>query len=213
LQETEYRGTFVFLDPRTASATLSTEQARALGAKPIAKSEKNATANVGMGAVEISSQITGDLYIDDQPMGLLVNGETRKLLGLATGQHDVELRSGPDAKFRQRTQVDAGGIAYVSFGPSPIDASSRTSVGRVEFRTRAFGGEVFLDGLRVGHLNQPGELSVDNVRAGTHVYRIDQARQSSSAQITVKPGEMALVDSTPPDPPQNLKATVVGEGP
>jgi len=71
------------------------------------------------------------------------------------------------------------------------------------------GGEVFIDDfhVHVGRIEKNGRLTVENVVAGQHIYRIDDVKQSESGPALIKPGEM-LYTVMRPSPPTGLTATV-----
>jgi hypothetical protein len=105
--------------------------------------------------------------------------------------------------------VETGRIAYATFGlKSPINESGDVPVGTLVISSEHFlRGEVFIDEFHVGQLEKNGRLTVANVVAGHHSFRIDDVKQSELGQTVVKPGEIQYTVMRP-SPPTGLTVIV-----
>ena len=111
--------------------------------------------------------------------------------------------------------VQSGTISYAVFGlKSPIDNSGTNPVGALILESVVKErGDAFVDDLGVGELPQEGQLTIANLTAGQHTYRIilsggrsDQVLQGS---VTIKPNETTYaVPRVRPGAPTNLLTTV-----
>jgi hypothetical protein len=134
LRESDFRGTFVFLNQGAGAAHLTGDQARALGITPVEKAASEAPTEVATGVVEVN--YTGPpvhLFIDGQDMGGIIGGVTRQFLQQSAGRHEVQIRLVPNITTpteAMEVTVEGGKIAYATFGlKSPIDESGKTPVG------------------------------------------------------------------------------------
>ena len=91
LQEMDYRGTFVFLNPKASTAKLTPDQARSLGVTTIPKGEGGESVDARAGIIEVFSAKGGNIYIDGQNMGGVLGRQTRKFLQQPVGSHRVEV--------------------------------------------------------------------------------------------------------------------------
>ncbi len=217
LQESEYRGTFVFLNPRSTSPVLTDEQAKVLGVTLRPKRQVDTSADTASGVIEVSSPHYGALYLDDQPVGYMIGGKVRQLLQQAPGEHRVRMEAPvrvSETEVRMGNEsitimVENGKISYVAFGSkSPIDDSGTVVVGALVIEsTQKLDGEVLVDDFRVGHLEKNGQLTVAHLTAGEHFYRILGAKESERGTVTIKPNETEYVIHHP-NPPTGLTAVV-----
>ncbi|HEV2198102.1 MAG TPA: caspase family protein [Candidatus Acidoferrum sp.] len=214
LQEAEYKGTFVFLNPKPGSPRLTEEQARALGAMPRPKSDAERPAE-GSGVIQVSSANSGDLYLDDQPVGYLMGGLTRQLLQQPSGPHQIRLQfpartSEAEVRIQKEVKditVEAGKITYTTFGlKSPIDDSGSVPVGTLIVQSHELDGEVFIDGFSVGQFAKGAQLTIAHLRVGSHEYKIVGLKQSESGTVTIEPNQTKYTVFRPP-PPTNIRAT------
>lgn len=217
LQEADYRGTFVFLNTRAKVARLTAKQERALGIKPILKSENDVPAETDTGVIEIFSNEDGTLSIDSRDLGVIFSGQTRQFLKQATGKHAIQLvqfggrrdlqppGTSPEAK---EVTVEAGKIAYASFGlQSAVDPSGKTPVGTLVLQSvHEISGEAFLDNSPVGQLEKNGQLIVINVTAGTHQWKIQGDLEVMSGLVVIIPNQTTYTVIRPPVSPTNLTA-------
>lgn len=210
LQEQDYRGTFVFLNPRTTAATLSDEQAKAMGVRVVSKGEATdaAITEFGAGIIEVHAENGGSLTLDDADSGYIAANETRQFLRQRVGKHRLELKGVvPEVK---EVSVDSGGIGYAYFGlKSPIDTSGKIPVGSLVVQsTHDLSGDVSLDSVDVGRVEKNGYLRLDNIIAGVHHYRIVGQTQSEAKPVEIVAGRVTYVVVAPPNPPTNLTVTV-----
>jgi len=216
LQEADYRGTFVFLNTYAKVATLTAEQASALGVKPVPKSRGEVPSETATGIIEIFSSEAGILSIDSQNLGFTSSGETRQFQQQATGKHSVQFAGRPGShglvtsSESKEVTVEAGKIAYASFGlESAIDSSGKTPVGILVFQSvHALSGEAFIDNTRVGRLEKNGQLIVNNVTAGPHRWTLHGDTEGASGPVLINPKETTYTVVRPPEPPTGLTATV-----
>lgn len=215
LQEAEYKGTFVFLNPKSVSPRLTEEQAKALGAMPRPKSDAEGSAAGGSGVIQVSSMNSGDLYLDDQPVGYLMSGLTRQLLQQPLGPHQLRLQfpvriSETEFRFQKEVKeitVEAGKITYTAFGlKPPIDDSGNVPVGTLVVKSNELDGEVFIDGFSVGQFAKGSQLTIAHLTAGSHEYKIVGAKQSERGLVTIQPNQTKYTAFRPP-PPTNVRVT------
>ena len=205
LREAEFRGTFVFLNMGAGPAHLTEEQAHALGVVPVEKAADQAPAESATGIVEVFSGGPGRLSIDSRDMGEMLSGEKRVFLQQSTGKHQVQFKgkSGPgltESSEVKEVTVEGGKIAYVNFGlKSPIDPSGKTPVGTLILQSvHELSGEAFVDGLSVGQLQKNGALTVANLIAGPHEWRIGGPKEGASGPVLIVPNETTYTVAAPP---------------
>jgi len=204
LQETDYGGTFVFLNPRSKSANLTEEQAKVLAVKPGSKKDGGATGDPGSGIIQVFSAQDGALYLDDLALGYMVRGKTRQFLQQAPGEHQIRMQ-----EETRRIKVESGKITYATFGlKSPLDDSGSIPVGTlVVDAIHVRQGEVFVDDFRVGELDKNARLRISHLTAGTHNYRIEGLKETESGAVSITPNQIEYTILRPA-PPSNLTVTV-----
>jgi hypothetical protein len=219
LDETDYRGTFVFLNARAETGRLPSDQAEALGVRTVAKQGDSVSVEKGAGAgiIEIFSTQGGLLAIDSQIVGNILRGETLTFRRQAPGPHQVILRAFPGEGSagivgQKDVTVESGGIVYAVFGAdSPVDTSVNATVGTLILdATHGMGGDVSIDNFRLGLLQADGQMSVANLLAGPHRVQIDQGDRIIGYPVLIKANETEHIVLTPnpPNPPTGLTATV-----
>jgi hypothetical protein len=211
LQEAEYRGTFVFLNLSSKSVQLTGKLANAMGVTLLPKKEAPTAEDLGPGIIQVYSEYPGKLYIDSRDMGYIMPRHSRQFFHEAMGEHHLRVHAGDAKETAVTIMVESGGIAYANFGlRSPIDESGNVPVGTIVIESlQRLVGDVFMDDFPVGQLEKDGRLTVANVVAGQHVYRINDAKrsESESAPVVIKPGEI-LYTVMRPSPPTGLTATI-----
>jgi uncharacterized caspase-like protein len=205
LQEMDYRGTFVFLNPRASAARLTSDQAKALGVTLAAKGEGGGQADTGAGIIEVMSTGGGMLSIDSKEMGFIVAGDRKQFFQQAVGIHKVQVQ-GDEPKD---VTVETGKITYVSFGVrSPIDHSGKVAVGALELvSTLQNPGEVFIDNYQVGRVEKNGKITITDLLVGSHDVRIDGPDESQKRVVNILQGQTTRI-IVAPMPPTGLKAIV-----
>ena len=207
LQETDYRGTFVFLNAAATAAHLTSTEARALGVAPISKSGDDGTGVVASGVIDVFSGVPGALYIDNVGGVVTRKGESKLFEMQSVGLH--HLRFLGTATEEKDLVVEAGKVAYAAFGlQSPIDATGKVPIGSLVLdSTGGLSGDVYIDGQLVGHLGESDQLTVSGVVAGAHSYRIVGRDAVDSGPMSIVPGQTFIV-SFRPEPPTGLTAEV-----
>jgi len=209
LQDLDYRGTFVFLNPQTTAATLTDEQAKAIGVRVVAKGAMDdATLNeIEAGIIEVHAVTAGSLTLDGSDSGFIAYDETRQFLRQRAGKHRVELKG--DVDETKDVNVENGGIAYAYFGlKSPIDTPGKLPISSFEVQSsHNLSGDVYLDNFNVGKFEQDRALTVEKIIAGIHEYRIVGSTQSEVKKLKIRAGQTTRV-VVPPAPPMGLTATV-----
>jgi hypothetical protein len=202
LQEMDYRGTFVFLNPDADSVMLTKQQSDALGLAPRGTDDTPVT--LGAGIIEVFSNYSGRLYIDNQDKGIVLDKQTRQFLQQPVGKHTVKIEGSNNET--QDVVVGSGSITYISFGlRSPIDESGNQPVGRLIIESLdQLSGDVFIDNYKVGILEENDKITISNLIAGVRRYRINGLNQSANGQVEIMPGETKYI-SVRPAPPMNLR--------
>jgi Caspase domain len=206
-KESDYRGTFVFLNPRATSAHLTNEQAQALGIKIAAKGagdEANAVVNAGMGTIEVRPKKSGNLFIDDVDMGYVEKDKTGQFPMQPSGPHKVRIDDGVVTEV----VLFNGDVAHLNIGyANPVDASPQAPTGTVVIHSkRKEPGEVFVDGYLVGKIEKDGDYSFPHIVEGPHEIRTKFAHAIANEFDYVTRGQ--TTDVKIPAPPMDLKATV-----
>ncbi len=215
LQDTEYRGTFVFLNPKSVSPRLTDEQAKALGAIPRPKNDAGISSDAGSGVMQVSSSNSGELFLDDQHLAYFIGGLTRQFLQQSPGEHQLRLQfplrvSEREVRIQNESKkviVETGKITYATFDlKSPMDDSGSVPVGALTILSNELEGEVFIDDFSVGQLTKDVELTVAHLTAGPHEYKIVGPKQSEQGRV------MIIANQTQhtmirPRPPTDIKAT------
>jgi len=207
LQEMDYRGTFVFLNPHATSVHLTGEQAQALGVKIAAKGdsdESTPTVNAGMGTIEVRPKKNGNLFIDDVNMGYVEQDKTGQFPLQPSGPHKVRMDQGGSLEV----VVFNGDVTHLNIGYSdPVDSSPQAPTGTVVVHSkRNERGDVFVDGYRVGQTEKVGDYQFPNIVEGSHEVRVKFPRAAVTDIKYVYRGR--TTDINVPAPPTGLTATV-----
>lgn len=206
LQEMDYRGTFVFINPKASAARLTPDQAKSLGVTAISKGEGRESVDSGAGIIEVFSTIGGNIFIDRKDMGRILYQQTRQFLQQPVGPHLVEitLLKGKETK---EVIVESGKIAYVSFGVKSPFGGAGQAVGKLVMESmEQLSGDVFIDNYKVGVLVENGQLEIANLTVGTHQYRIEASggNQAAKGEVKIEKDQSTWV-SVRPSPPRNLR--------
>lgn len=202
LQETDYRGTFVFLNPQAKSVALTNQQSDALGL--VSKGSNLKPVSVGEGIIEIFSTYGGRLLIDGQEKGILLAKQTRTFERQPVGEHKVEIKG---SKIEDKeVVVENGSIAYISFGlRSPIDESGSQPVGKLKVESlEQLSGDVYIDNYKVGVLKENDKIIISNLVVGIRQYCIRGFNQSVNGEVEIRPDKTTYI-SVRPLPPMNLR--------
>jgi hypothetical protein len=207
LQGIDYRGTFVFLNPRATSGHLTGEQAQALGVKITAKGEgdeSTAAVNAGMGTIEVRPKKGGNLFIDDVNMGYVEQDKTGQFPQQSSGTHKVRVDDGDPLQV----VVFNGDIAHLNIGYSdPVDKLPQAPTGTVVVHSkRNERGDVFVDGYPIGQTEKAGDYQFPNILEGSHEIRVKFARAVTTDIKYVVRGK--TTDIVVPAPPTGLTVTV-----
>lgn len=209
LQESDYLGTFVFLNLKAKGAKLNEDQLKATGAKLLAKGEEVAPTNLGAGIVLVKSATAGLLLLDGENKGSVVPGQTRTLPQISAGRHQIQVQ-GPGGETKNVT-VEGGKPTYVSFGfPFPLDPSAKVPVGSLQF-TWDFDkpGEVFIDDYSIHVIQAKAVDSIGGVLVGQHEIRITGADGSeTSFPFRIQQNQITSFGVIRPAPPTGLTAIV-----
>jgi hypothetical protein len=118
----DYRGTFVFFNPeaKNQSISLKDEYSNILAATSSSKGEVIAT----YGIIRLSSDVTGDVYIDDKPYDKIEFGIVKQYNGILTGNHKVEVKTN-DQLFTENVEVTKGNIHNVTIRLEALTPSSQ----------------------------------------------------------------------------------------
>ena len=109
LQESQYRGTFVFLNPTLRNLTLAPEYAQALNATP------RSPVVAEYGTIQLRAFLDGKVYIDGVFVDDIASGE-EKMYDQRVGSRKVEVR-GASETVAQTVQVVKGRITAVTLRP------------------------------------------------------------------------------------------------
>jgi hypothetical protein len=71
-----------------------------------------------------------------------------------------------------------------------------------------FGGEASIDGFVVGQLEENGQLTVVNVTAGPHRWRLAGPKEGASGPFVITPNETTYSVVKAPNAPTGLTAVV-----
>jgi hypothetical protein len=207
LQELDYRGTFVFLNPRATAAHLTGEQAQALGIKIAAKGEGGdvtAVVSAGMGTIEVRPKKSGNFFIDDVNMGYVEQDKMGQFPLQPSGKHKVRVDDGEPLEV----VVFNGDVAHLNIGYSnPLDKSPQAPTGIVVVHSkRKEPGDVFVDGYQVGQTEKEGDYQFPDILEGSHEIRVKFARAATTEIKYVTRGR--TTDVVVPAPPTGVTATV-----
>jgi uncharacterized caspase-like protein len=204
LQEGDFRGTFVFLNPKASTARLTPDQAKSLGVTATPKGEGQEA-----GIIETFSTNGGVLYIDRQNMGRLLPRQTGQFLQQPVGKHLVELAA-TGGKEAKEVLVESGKIAYISFGvKSPFGEAGQPMGTLVMESIEQASGDVYIDNYKVGVLAANSRVDIADLTVGTHQYRVESSdrTRSVSGEVQIEKGQSTWL-SVRPSPPRNLRIIV-----
>ncbi len=157
-----------------------------------------------VGVIEVSSVNRGSIYIDGEEMGQIFENGKKIFQRQAVGKHQVQIK-GTDVQSAE-VVVENGTVAYANFGIKiPIDETGAVPVGKLHIRSeQGLSGEVYVDSYHVGHLEQDGEITVQNLIAGNHTYSvIDSNHTITEGPAYITPN---ITMSLSVAPPTNLRA-------
>ncbi len=189
-------GRFVFLNAMSKNLNLPAGVAETLNLKPKG-SIGGPESPTGTGTIEVYSVQDGTLLLDGRSVGPIQAYETRRLLEVPAGSHQVEIQ-GNAGRISATAAVLAGGISHPAFR-SPIDNTGSAPVGTLN--VQALAGDIYVDNFKVGHLEFDGTLAVSNVTAGTHQCRSVSPKQESEKTCYANPNGSTDVQLTPPGKP------------
>lgn len=212
LQEADYRGTFVFPDPRVESAALDEQQAKLLNIPLKAKGADVGKLVSETGIIQFTSYVHGSVLIDGVELGRIASGDTRQYLYQKLGKRRLELKA--TKGFVLDVEVKKGEVVEVFVTPetdrivqSPIATYSGTPKGSFKFDLPRTSGDVYIDGLKVGYLHENEQMLIENLTAGEHEYiiRPKNATNRITAKFVVEPGKTTQTVDFRPSPPTNLR--------
>ncbi len=187
-------GRFVFLNAQSKDPKLPPGAAGAMGLKPKGPDSAAGLPPERPSTVEVYSPRDGTLYLDGHEIGPIQLGETRRLLQVAVGSHQIQIK-GTNGEDSANVAVRAGMTAYPAFN-SPIDNTGKREVGTLN--VKALAGDAYVDNFKVGHLEKDGMLAVSNVIAGLHQCRFEGPTQESTSSCIVVANKSTDVDLHPP---------------
>ncbi len=209
LDTAHHKGTFLFLDPKARKATLG-EQATKLLKLPLKEKGTDPSKLLDVaGIILISSELMGDVYIDGTAMGRVRPGQTAMYLHQKEGVHKVELRGAKS--IIQDVSVTKGGLSEMVIRSesdqvveSPLAASRKVKKGKLLIGYRNCSGELRIDGLKAGYVNEGKTLLVEDLPVGRHKYSIISESYILTEEFTIEEEKTTqLLDR--PDPPTNLR--------
>jgi hypothetical protein len=126
LDPNTYRGTFLFLNPAARQQKIAFPEtyAQEIGAE--VTDRRGAIVGV-VGLIEMTSYLTGDVYIDDKSFGQIESGETRRYEDQPVGRHRVAIRAGNQTLGEQAVEVAKGRTSQVRFEAETIAAPEPTA--------------------------------------------------------------------------------------
>jgi hypothetical protein len=122
----------------------------------------------------------------------------------------LQLKGEGEQGEAKEVSVEAGTIAYAAFGlTSPFDTSGQSPVGTLVLQSvHGISGEAFIDNSNVGRVEKDSQLTVSNLTAGSHEYRIGDTHQETRGVVMIRPNETTFTVLAPPSPPTGLTATI-----
>lgn len=113
LEEDEFRGTFIFVNPAAKNPSLSEDYSRAFNAQP--RGEPVAA----YGIVRVISYITGKVFIDDAFVGDVESGDAKDFYNMLVGTHKIEVRG--------LNEADTATINVNKGQPTPVTIAAKTT--------------------------------------------------------------------------------------
>jgi hypothetical protein len=209
LQDTEYRGTFIFLNPNDKKIKMPKEFAEALNVK---SGNENSYLDNTKGNIKVFSVISGDLYIDRKPFGAMASLKIQKYDEFDTGDHEIEVRN-PTQSIKTKVKVYASNTATAIISPEPnqtyADESSKpvANSGEIRIFTKDDQGKVFIDDTYYGNLNKNENILLKGFAEGSHeliilskektAYRMIEIKKNDTSLFTFEKGEINFIVKEP----------------
>ena len=219
LDESDYSGTFVFLNARAEQSRLTSDEAEALGASANVKGDddQSIAQGAGSGIIEVFSTQPGILFVDGNNIGGIRRGQTLWFQRQGYGTHHLELRNSteisPAAVLESKDlKIESGKISLAIFGSySPVDNTGKLAVGTLVIdATHELGGDVSIDNISFGPLSPDGHMSIANLIEGPHKLQVSQGDKIMLYPVIISANQTEYFVQNPnvPAPPTGLIATV-----
>jgi len=158
-----------------------------------------------LGVIQVSSVNPGTLSLDGKDMREIVANGKMTFSMQSAGLHQVQFKGKKPESID--VVVEGGSLSEANFGSvNPVDISGSLPTGELHLKAvRGMSGEVYLDNYRVGHLEANSELTVPQVIAGTHIYKVIGPNKRNEATVVIEESKSSTVTVAPPT---GLTATV-----
>ena len=168
----------------------------------------NATsATPALGLIQVSSAKPGSVSLDGKDMGEIVANGKMIFSMQSAGAHQVQFKGTKPESID--VVVVGGSLVEANFGVvNPVDTTGSVPTGDLHLKAvRGMSGEVYLDRYRLGHLEADSELTVPQVVAGAHIYKVIGAKIQYEAPVLIEASKSKTVN-VGPEPPTGLTAIV-----
>lgn len=208
LQDKEYRGTFIFLNPNDKKIKMPKEFAVALNVK---SGDENSYLNNTKGNIKVFSVISGALYIDRKPFGAIASQKIQKYDEFDIGDHEIEVRN-PTESIKSNVKVYANDTAVAIISPEPKTYAGESSKplvnsGEIRIFTKEDQGKVYIDDTYYGNLNKNENILLKGLSEGSHeliilskektVYRIIEIKKDDTSLFAFEKGEINFIVKKP----------------
>jgi hypothetical protein len=140
------------------------------------------------GKIVISSMAGAEVYLDGASRGKIDASGKLALTDLPPGSHQLRVTAQGKKDYEQSVSVSAG-------QESPIQAQLQDLPGTIRVRATP-GAKVYLDAYYPVVANARGEVTLVEVRAGTHSIRVvTQGQAEFRRDVAVAPGQEATLDA------------------
>jgi hypothetical protein len=192
LQEKDYRGTFIFINPNNKKLKIPKEYAETLNVKL-----GNSYLDSKKGNIKLYSIIGGTVYLDQKQIGSITHSTIQYYDDIVTGDHNIEVRS-PTESINTKVKVYANETAVALISPEPnqtyTGGSSKLTANNGEIRifTKEDQGKVYIDNIYYGNLNKNENILLKGLAEGNHELIILNKEKSAYREIEIKKDDTLL---------------------
>jgi len=174
---------------------------------PITPTLGSAESTIRYGTIEITTEITGDLYMDGTLMGSVKAFDKHPINSVVVGSRTLEIRNAQET-WRQAVTVAENQTARIT-------AKSTLTYGTVEVTTQ-LSGELWIDGVKIGNISANTKVPINKVLSGSRKIELRNSSEPWNGTVTVQANQTATVTITARTPivnPNNQTAAAEVSGP
>jgi hypothetical protein len=191
LQEREYRGTFLFLNPNMQKLSLTILQAESLNIDTKGKVVD------AFGIIRLTSYVEGDVYLDDKKVDHAQKGDVIEYYNKKAGSHNIKIVSQDNQIFSENVMVYNGRVTPVTIKPELTIIKKTKQTGTISIKAENISGKLFIDNIYIDYIEN-GETKISkNQSVGLHRIYIVGKDKSLTRKVEVVADKTVKVKVAP----------------